>query len=96
MTLKGFHNRFQSFFYAARSGHRRLVHLGRSVAGEPVYRAGAIWSFVAAIGLIVYGVWFYRKMKKSRIITMKARLILLLMLFIGSPIAQALVAPFVS
>ena len=39
------------------------------VEGEPVYRAGAIWSFMTAVALLIYGVWFYRKMKKARLIT---------------------------
>jgi hypothetical protein len=37
--------------------------------GEPVYLGGAIASFVSAIVLIVYGVLFYRKMKRLRLIT---------------------------
>ena len=39
------------------------------VAGAPVYVAGAAASFVVAIVLMVYGVWFCRKMKRLRIIT---------------------------
>jgi hypothetical protein len=39
------------------------------VEGAPIYLAGATASFVAAVALIVYGVWFYRKMKRLRIIT---------------------------
>jgi hypothetical protein len=39
------------------------------VEGVPVYLAGAIASFATAIGLIVYGIWFYRKMKRLGIIT---------------------------
>jgi hypothetical protein len=38
-------------------------------AGAPIYGVGAIASFVVAIVLMVYGVWFYRKMKRLRIIT---------------------------
>jgi hypothetical protein len=38
------------------------------VEGAPIYLAGAIASFASAIGLLVYGVWFYRKMKRLRII----------------------------
>jgi hypothetical protein len=30
---------------------------------------GAIASFVVAVLLLVYGFWFYRKMKRLRIIT---------------------------
>ncbi len=37
--------------------------------GEPVYLGGAIASFVSAVVLIVYGVLFYRKMKRLRLIT---------------------------
>jgi hypothetical protein len=39
------------------------------VEGAPVYLAGAIASFLAAVGLVVYGIWFYRKMKRLRLIT---------------------------
>jgi hypothetical protein len=39
------------------------------VADAPIYVAGAATSFVAAIVLMVYGVWFYRKMKRLRIFT---------------------------
>jgi hypothetical protein len=39
------------------------------VEGVPVYLGGAIASFTAAIALIVYGIWFYRKMKRLGIIT---------------------------
>lgn len=39
------------------------------VEGTPVFIIGAIFSFGAAIGLIIYGVWFYRKMKRLGLIT---------------------------
>ncbi len=39
------------------------------VLGAPSYLTGAVACFVAALGLIVYGVWFYKKMKRLRIIT---------------------------
>jgi hypothetical protein len=39
------------------------------IEGAPIFIAGAIASFTAAIALIVYGVWFYRKMKRLGIIT---------------------------
>jgi hypothetical protein len=38
------------------------------VEGAPVYLAGAIASFGSAVALVIYGVWFYRKMKRLRII----------------------------
>ncbi|HEY6111557.1 MAG TPA: hypothetical protein VIV62_03465 [Chthoniobacterales bacterium] len=39
------------------------------VEGAPVYLAGAIASFASAVALFIYGIWFYRKMKRLRIIT---------------------------
>jgi hypothetical protein len=39
------------------------------VEGAPVYLAGAIASFSSAAALVIYGVWFYRKMKRLRLIT---------------------------
>jgi hypothetical protein len=38
------------------------------VEGEPVYIAGAVASFACAMALVIYGVWFYRKMKRLRLI----------------------------
>jgi uncharacterized YccA/Bax inhibitor family protein len=69
MSLKGFHIVFIIF--------STLLALGIGVwcvwvdltVGEPVYRTGAIVSFVVAVGFVVYGVWFYRKMKQLRLIT---------------------------
>ena len=68
MSLKGFHIVFITF-----STLLALV-LGvwcirvNLAEGAPVYLAGAIGSFAAAVALIVYGVLFYRKMKRLRII----------------------------
>ena len=39
------------------------------VEGAPIYLAGAIASFATAVALIIYGIWFYKKMKRLRIIT---------------------------
>jgi hypothetical protein len=39
------------------------------VEGAPIYLAGAIASFASAVALFIYGIWFYRKMKRLRIIT---------------------------
>ena len=69
MSLKGFHIVFIIF--------STLLALGTGVwcvwvdltVGEPVYRTGAIVSFVVAVGFVVYGLWFYRKMKQLRLIT---------------------------
>lgn len=69
MSLKGFHIVFIVFSTLLAVGTGAWCIWVDLVEGAPIYRAGAIWSFVAAVALIVYGVWFYRKMKKSRIIT---------------------------
>jgi len=39
------------------------------VEGTSVYLAGAVASFVCAVGLVVYGLWFYRKMKRLGILS---------------------------
>ena len=69
MTLKGFHLVFIVFSTLLALSIGSWCIWVDLVAGEPVYRAGAIWSFLAAIALLVYGVWFWRKMKKSGLIT---------------------------
>jgi len=69
MSLKGFHIIFITFSI--------LLALGCGVwciwidltADTTAYRAGAIGSFVAAVVLFIYGIWFYRKMKRLRLIT---------------------------
>ena len=69
MSLKAFHIVFIIFstLLALRTGVWCLwVNL---IAGAPIYGVGAIASFVVAIVLMVYGVWFYRKMKRLHIIT---------------------------
>jgi hypothetical protein len=69
MTLKGFHILFitVSTFLALGIGSWCVwIDL---VEGAPVYRTGAICSFLAAVILMTYGVWFYRKMKRLHIIT---------------------------
>ena len=68
MSLRGFHIVFIVFSTLLALAVGAWCVWVDLVAGEPVYRAGAIWSFVAAIALIVYGIWFYRKMKKSHLI----------------------------
>ena len=69
MSLKIFHIVFiifSSLLAIGVGGYCVLVDL---TVGEPVYRTGAIVSFVCAVGLIIYGVLFYRKMKRLRLIT---------------------------
>jgi hypothetical protein len=69
MSLKGFHIVFIVFttlMALATGGWCIWVNL---VEGAPIYLAGAIASFASAVALIIYGVWFYRKMKRLGIIT---------------------------
>jgi len=69
MSLKGFHIVFIVFSTLLAVGLGLWCIWVNLVEGAPVYLAGAIASFVTAVALIVYGVWFYRKMKRLGIIT---------------------------
>ena len=69
MTLKGFHIVFITFSTLL------ALCLGcwcvwlNMITGVSSYMGGAIASFAAAVGLLVYGIWFWKKMKRLRIIT---------------------------
>ena len=69
MSLKGFHIVFIIFSTLLALGIAAWCVWVDLVEGAPIYLAGAIFSFIAAVVLVVYGVWFYRKMKRLRIIT---------------------------
>jgi hypothetical protein len=69
MSLKGFHIVFIIFSTLLALGIGGWCVWVNLVEGEPIYLTGAIFSFVAAVALMFYGVWFYRKMKRLRIIT---------------------------
>jgi hypothetical protein len=69
MSLKAFHIVFVVFSALLALGVGGWCVWVDLVEGAPVYLAGAIASFVSAVALVVYGVWFYRKMKRLRIIT---------------------------
>jgi hypothetical protein len=69
MSLKGFHIVFIVFSTLLALALGAWCIWVNLVEGAPVFIAGAIASFVCAIGLIIYGVWFYRKMKRLGIIT---------------------------
>jgi hypothetical protein len=69
MSLKGFHIVFIVFSTLLALGVGGWCIWVDLVEGAPIYLAGAICSFAAAGALVVYGVWFYRKMKRLRIIT---------------------------
>ena len=68
MSLKGFHIVFITFSTLLALGVGAWCLWVNSIEGAPIFRIGAIGSFVAATGLMIYGVWFYRKMKRLRII----------------------------
>jgi hypothetical protein len=68
MSLKGFHIVFIIFSTLLALGIGAWCVWIDLVEGAPNYLAGAICSFVVAVALVVYGVWFYRKMKRLRLI----------------------------
>lgn len=69
MSLKGFHIVFIVFSTLLALSVGAWCIWVNLVEGAPVYLAGALASFASAVGLIIYGVWFYRKMKRLGIIT---------------------------
>lgn len=69
MSLKGFHIVFIVFSTLLALAIGAWCIWVNLVEGAPVYLAGAVASFVVAVALILYGVWFYRKMKRLGIIT---------------------------
>ena len=69
MSLKAFHIVFIVISTLLALGTGVWCLWVNLVAGAPIYVAGAIASFAVAIVLLVYGFWFYRKMKRLRIIT---------------------------
>ena len=69
MSLKGFHIVFIVVSTLLALGVGAWCIWVNLVEGEPVFLAGAIASFLCAVALAIYGVWFYRKMKRLRLIT---------------------------
>ena len=69
MSLKVFHIVFIVFSTLLALGVGGWCIWVDLVEGAPIYLAGAICSFVVALALIIYGIWFYWKMKRLRIIT---------------------------
>ena len=69
MSLKGFHIVFIVFSMLLALGIGAWCVWVDLVEGAPIYLAGAICSFVVAVALVVYGVWFYRNMKRLHLIT---------------------------
>ncbi|MEP6777014.1 MAG: hypothetical protein ABI944_01080 [Chthoniobacterales bacterium] len=69
MSLKGFHIVFIVFSTLLALGCGVWCIWVDLVAGAPIYRTGAICSFVVAAAFVVYGIWFYRKMKQLNLFT---------------------------
>lgn len=69
MSLRGFHIVFISVSTLLALFIGAWCLWVDSTQDAPGLRIGAIGSFVAAAALICYGIWFYRKMKRLRIIT---------------------------
>lgn len=69
MSLKGFHIVFITVSTLLALGSGAWCLWVDSIHGAPAFRIGAICAFIAAATLIGYGIWFYRKMKRLRIIT---------------------------
>jgi hypothetical protein len=69
MSLKGFHIVFITVSTLLALGAGAWCLWIDSIHGASAFQIGAICSFVAAVALIAYGIWFWRKMKRLRIIT---------------------------
>ena len=69
MSLKGFHIVFITFSpLLALVGGVWCLNL-HNLSGGAGYLAGAVVCFAVALALVVYGVWFWKKMKRLGIIT---------------------------
>jgi hypothetical protein len=69
MSLKGFHILFITVSTLLALGVGAWCLWIERTESVPAFRIGAVCSFVAAAALITYGIWFFRKMKRLRIIT---------------------------
>jgi hypothetical protein len=68
MSLKGFHIVFITFSTLLAVVCGAWCLRVSSDTGATGYVIGAVVCFCAAVGLVVYGVWFWKKMKRLRII----------------------------
>ena len=69
MSLKGFHIVFVFISTALALGIGCWCIYMDVIGGTHAYVTGAIASFACAVGLVIYGFWFYRKMKRMGIIS---------------------------
>ena len=68
MSLKAFHIVFIVFSTLLAFGCGVWCLWVNSTEATRAYTLGAIFSFTAALALIIYGCWFWRKMKRLRLI----------------------------
>ncbi|CAN5567080.1 hypothetical protein BH20VER3_BH20VER3_10950 [soil metagenome] len=69
MSLKAFHIVFITFSALLAFGCGIWCLWVNQTTGTSAYTSGAIVSFILAVALIVYGCWFWRKMKRLRLIS---------------------------
>lgn len=69
MTLKAFHIVFITFSTLLALSCGGWCLWLRLMTGESTYVSGAIAGFICAVALLVYGIWFWKKMKRLRLIT---------------------------
>ena len=67
MSLKAFHIVFITFSTLLAFGGGAWCLWMNMVDGTRAYTGGAVLSFAAAGALIIYGCWFWRKMKRLRL-----------------------------
>ncbi len=67
MSLKGFHIVFITFSTLLALACAWWSLQQNQISETHAYVAGAACSFAAAVALVIYGVWFYRKMKRLRL-----------------------------
>jgi hypothetical protein len=68
MSLKAFHIIFIIFSTLLAFGIGIWCLWINRIGATSAYTVGAICSFTAAVALIAYGCWFWRKMKRLRLI----------------------------
>lgn len=68
MSLKGFHIVFIVFSTLLALACGAWCVWVNLVVGTPVFLAGAIVSFATALALVIYGVWFFKKMKRLHLL----------------------------
>ena len=69
MSLKGFHIVFIFVSTLLALGCGTYCLWVNATFGAPVFLGGVIISFPSALALMIYGLWFLRKMKRLRLIT---------------------------